>query len=101
MVVTFVEIGRYSIMEPLLGHADLTLVGPLVLPTAVLLCSAAVAAVWHRGAARWIAMVIGAAGAAISLVLTVLAATGVIALVVAYRQHESRTATWSQVITRS
>jgi hypothetical protein len=76
-------IGPHSIVAPLVRHAEFTLVGLLVFPTAVLLFGAAAAAVRHRDHIRWIAMAIGAAVAAVALVLTVIAAMGVIALIVA------------------
>jgi hypothetical protein len=64
------------------GNRVLTNVGLFVFPTAVLLFGAAAAAMRHRDYARWISMAIGAAAATIALVLTMLAALGVIALMV-------------------
>jgi hypothetical protein len=70
-------------MGLLMQSGPLTGVGLLVFPTAVLLVPAAAAAIRRRDYARWIAMSIGAPAATIALVLTLLAAMGVIALIVA------------------
>jgi hypothetical protein len=74
---------RRAVIGLLMQNGVFTMVGLLAFPTAVLLSGAAAAATCHRDYARWIAMAIGAAAATVALVLTVLAAMGVIALIIA------------------
>ena len=63
------------------GLVGLILPGLVVWPT-LLLVAAVVAAMRRGDASDWIAMALGAAAAAIAVVLTLLAAMGVIALLV-------------------
>jgi hypothetical protein len=72
-------VGPHSWLAPLMRHLDLTLLGMLVYPTALLLFAAGAAAVRRRDAARFVSMAVGAAVAAIALVATVVAGMGVIA----------------------
>jgi hypothetical protein len=58
--------------------------GLLAFPTVVLLVAAAVAAVRRRDPTRWVSAAIGAAVAAVALVLIVVAGMGVIAWIVSF-----------------
>jgi hypothetical protein len=62
---------------------ELNLLGLLMFPSAVLLLGAPAGTMRHKDHAQWIAMAIGAAVAAVAIVLTVIAAMGIIALIVA------------------
>jgi chromate transport protein ChrA len=62
---------------------EITLLVLLVFPSALLLFGAAAATMRHRDHTQWIAMAIGAAVAALAIVLTVITGMGVIALIVA------------------
>lgn len=64
------------------GLIGLILPGLVVWPTLVLLVATVVAAMRRRDASYWIAMALGAAAAAIAVVVSLLAAMGVIALFV-------------------
>jgi hypothetical protein len=65
-----------------LQSVALLMAGIVVFPTAVLLAAAAVAAMRHERAGRWIFMAVGAALSLVAIAAVVTAATGILALAI-------------------